>query len=75
MGSLSVPATRKTQTRPRRLPSPGSRRVSEEQIPWRNHNAVMGCLRNAGFSFEMALHAYSVQDAYIYGFVPLKSMW
>jgi AcrR family transcriptional regulator len=34
----------------------------------RNHNAVMGCLREAGFSFEMAVHAYSVQDAYIYGF-------
>jgi AcrR family transcriptional regulator len=33
-----------------------------------NHNAVMGCLRNAGFSFETAIHAYSVQDAYIYGF-------
>jgi AcrR family transcriptional regulator len=34
----------------------------------RNHNAVMGCLRKAGFSFETAIHAYSVQDAYIYGF-------
>ena len=34
----------------------------------RNHDAVMGCLRKAGFSFEMAVHAYSVQDAYIYGF-------
>jgi AcrR family transcriptional regulator len=34
----------------------------------RNHNAVMGCLREAGFSFEMAIHAYSAQDAYIYGF-------
>jgi AcrR family transcriptional regulator len=34
----------------------------------RNHNAVMGCLREAGFSFEMAIHAYSLQDAYIYGF-------
>jgi AcrR family transcriptional regulator len=34
----------------------------------RNHNAVMGCLRMAGFSFELAIHAYSVQDAYIYGF-------
>jgi AcrR family transcriptional regulator len=34
----------------------------------RNHNAVMGCLRSAGFSFEMAIHAYSIQDAYIYGF-------
>jgi AcrR family transcriptional regulator len=34
----------------------------------RNHNAVMGCLRDAGFSFEMAIHAYSLQDSYIYGF-------
>jgi AcrR family transcriptional regulator len=34
----------------------------------RSHNAVMGCLREAGFPFEMAIHAYSVQDAYIYGF-------
>ncbi len=34
----------------------------------RNHNAVMGCLREAGFAFETAIHAYSVQDAYIYGF-------
>jgi AcrR family transcriptional regulator len=34
----------------------------------RNHNAVMGCLREAGFSFQMAIHAYSLQDAYIYGF-------
>jgi len=34
----------------------------------RNHNAVMGCLREAGFSFETAVHAYSAQDAYIYGF-------
>ncbi len=34
----------------------------------RNHNAVMGCLREAGFSFAAAIHAYSIQDAYIYGF-------
>jgi AcrR family transcriptional regulator len=34
----------------------------------RNHDAVMGCLRKAGFPFEQAIHAYSVQDAYIYGF-------
>jgi hypothetical protein len=27
-----------------------------------------GRLRKAGFSVEMAVHAYSVQDAYIYGF-------
>ena len=34
----------------------------------RNHDAVMGCLREAGFEFQLAIHAYSVQDAYIYGF-------
>nr|WP_228430944.1 TetR/AcrR family transcriptional regulator [Baekduia soli] len=33
-----------------------------------NHNAVMGCLREAGFPFEAAIHAYSVLDAYTYGF-------
>jgi AcrR family transcriptional regulator len=32
------------------------------------HNAVLGCLRAAGFSLELTVHAYSVQDAYIYGF-------
>jgi AcrR family transcriptional regulator len=35
---------------------------------FRLHNAVLGCLRGAGFSVENAVHAYSVQDAYIYGF-------
>ena len=34
----------------------------------RHHNATMGCLREAGFSVPLAIHAYSVQDAYIYGF-------
>jgi AcrR family transcriptional regulator len=34
----------------------------------RLHDAVLGCLRAAGFSVEMAVRAYSVQDAYIYGF-------
>ena len=32
------------------------------------HNAVLGCLREAGFSIELTIQAYSVQDAYIYGF-------
>ena len=35
----------------------------------RLHDAVLGCLRGAGFSLEMTVHAYSVQDAYIYGFL------
>jgi AcrR family transcriptional regulator len=34
----------------------------------RLHDSVLGCLRRAGFSVEMAVHAYSVQDSYIYGF-------
>jgi AcrR family transcriptional regulator len=34
----------------------------------RLHDAVLGCLRAAGFSLAMTVHAYSVQDAYIYGF-------
>jgi AcrR family transcriptional regulator len=34
----------------------------------RLHDAVLGCLRAAGFSLEMTVHAYSVQDSYIYGF-------
>ena len=32
------------------------------------HNAVLGCLREGGFSIETTIQAYSVQDAYIYGF-------
>jgi len=34
----------------------------------RMHDAVLGCLRQAGFSIEMTVQAMSVQDAYIYGF-------
>ena len=33
-----------------------------------HHDAVIGCLREAGFSIPMAAHAYSVLDSYIYGF-------
>ena len=34
----------------------------------RHHDAVLAALRTAGFSVEMAAHAYSLLDAYIYGF-------
>jgi AcrR family transcriptional regulator len=34
----------------------------------RHHDAVIGCLREAGFSIALAAHAYSVLDSYIYGF-------
>ncbi|MEU7568819.1 TetR/AcrR family transcriptional regulator [Streptomyces fradiae] len=35
----------------------------------RHHDAVIGCLRGAGFSLALAAHAVSVLDSYIYGFV------
>jgi AcrR family transcriptional regulator len=34
----------------------------------RHHDAVLGILRSAGFSIELAAHAYSLLDSYIYGF-------
>ncbi|MEY2517352.1 MAG: hypothetical protein QOJ89_4710 [bacterium] len=43
----------------RATPGPASFRV---------HDAVLGCLREGGFSVEMTIQAYSVLDAYIYGF-------
>lgn len=33
-----------------------------------HHNSTMGCLREAGFQFRSAVHAYSVLDSYTYGF-------
>jgi AcrR family transcriptional regulator len=35
---------------------------------FRLHNAVLGVLREAGFSIERTIQAYSVLDAYMYGF-------
>src|SRR5512146_114748 len=34
----------------------------------RHHDAVLGCLREAGFSIALSAHAYSLLDSYIYGF-------
>src|SRR5215475_5465413 len=34
----------------------------------RHHDAVLGCLRAAGFSVEMTAHAYALLDSYIFGF-------
>jgi AcrR family transcriptional regulator len=39
----------------------------------RHHDAVLGILRNAGFPVELAAHAYSVLDSYIYGFALQES--
>ena len=35
----------------------------------RHHDAVLGRCRAAGFTVEMSAHAFSLMDAYIYGFV------
>ena len=42
-------------------PTPGAANL-------RHHDAVLGVLRGAGFSVELAAHAYSLLDSYIYGF-------
>ncbi|GAA3052508.1 TetR/AcrR family transcriptional regulator C-terminal domain-containing protein [Pseudonocardia yunnanensis] len=35
----------------------------------RHHDAVLGALRAGGFSVAMAVHAFTVIDSYLYGFV------
>ncbi len=44
-------------------------RTSPGPATLRHHNAVLGCCRKAGFSVQMAAHAFSLIDSYIYGFV------
>lgn len=34
-----------------------------------HHDTVLGCLRRNGFSVDLAAHAFSAIDAYVYGFV------
>ena len=34
----------------------------------RHHDAVIGCLREAGFTVELTAHAFSAIDSYLYGF-------
>jgi len=43
-------------------------RMSPGPANLRHHNATMACLREAGFSFRTAVHAYNTMDSYIYGF-------
>ncbi len=45
-----------------------STRTSPGPATLRHHDAVIGCLRTAGFSITMAAHAFSLLDSYIYGF-------
>ena len=48
-------------------------RVSPGPANLRHHDAVLGSLRASGFSIEMAAHAYSLLDSYIYGFAQTQS--
>jgi AcrR family transcriptional regulator len=43
-------------------------RATPGPASFRLHDAVLGCLREGGFSIELTIQAYSVMDAYIYGF-------
>jgi AcrR family transcriptional regulator len=43
-------------------------RTSPGPATLRHHDAVIGSIRKGGFSIDMAAHALSVLDAYIYGF-------
>ena len=43
-------------------------RTSPGPANLRHHEAVLGCLRNAGFSVAMATHANWLLDSYVYGF-------
>jgi AcrR family transcriptional regulator len=43
-------------------------RTSPGPATLRHHDSVIGCLRAAGFSVQMAAHAFSLLDSYIYGF-------
>jgi len=45
-----------------------STRTSPGPATLRHHDAVIGALRQAGFSLPMAAHAFSLLDSYIYGF-------
>jgi AcrR family transcriptional regulator len=44
-------------------------RTSPGPATLRHHDAVLGCCRDAGFPVELAAHAFSLIDSYIYGFV------
>jgi AcrR family transcriptional regulator len=49
-----------------------SRRTPSRSL-LRHHDRVLGCLLRAGFSPTLAGHAFSVIDAYVYGFVLTES--
>lgn len=44
-------------------------RKSPGHLTLAHHDAVIGCLRSAGFSIPLTARAYAVLDAYVFGFV------
>ncbi len=44
-------------------------RAAPGPVTLAQHDAVLGCLRAAGFSVRLAAHAFAVVDSYVYGFV------
>jgi AcrR family transcriptional regulator len=43
-------------------------RLSPGPATLRHHDAVIGCLRAAGFTVELTAHAFALIDSYLYGF-------
>ena len=44
------------------------KRTSPGPATLTHHDAVLGCLRRAGFSLQLTAHAYALIDAFLYGF-------
>jgi len=62
-------STRETLTRHRWALPVMESRLQPGPANLRHHDAVLGCLRAAGFSVVHATYAYSIVDSYVYGFV------
>lgn len=43
-------------------------RTSPGPATLRHHDAVLACLRHAGFTLQLTAHAYALIDSYVYGF-------
>ncbi|WP_342213352.1 TetR/AcrR family transcriptional regulator C-terminal domain-containing protein, partial [Nocardia farcinica] len=67
---LRISASPTCSSPPRTLASATSRSMVTQPGPatLRHHEAVLGCLRGAGFSLALTAHAYALIDSYIYGF-------
>jgi AcrR family transcriptional regulator len=67
MRRRAISARRVLRVHPWAIPLLQSR-TSPGEATLRHHNAIIGCLREAGFSVEMTAHAYALIDSYVFGF-------